>query len=350
MTIGRFLEAVHRHGWVTQPLAAWRAEVVPEAMALLRRDGWLVSEALAPEDSYPCPSPGGVGCPRRVVELSGQLVAVCGREIEDCDDVVVPCDEAEVLGATPRAVRRALGRALRLDQVEEGDPGVCAVLRLGERRFGEERAAFYFAHRLGRQLGDWVDATVARERGRAVALVVPRAACVGRERGEMLGRSRVSLLPLDRVLRADAAGTHVDLAAFVLEHRFAGVDPGQVLWPRYRLVMDPEGDRYWISGRRLALDGKPKSAAMLRALARSPGRLVTRGELCREVWPESYGGRGTLEIDWDRRIRGLKRELGKVLEATEAGAGAILQAVSGDETVGGYRLAIQQRVVKWWSR
>ncbi len=224
-------------------------------------------------------------------------------------------------------------------------------MRLGERVFGEERAVFYFAAQVGRRgFGDWSDATAGRERGKAVALLVPRAAGLRADRAAKLRRGGVFVLPLDQSLRLGRARTSLDLAAFVIEHRFLGVDPGGLLWPRYQLVVDPEGRRYWFGGRRLALDGKQKTGAMLEALARHPGRVVTRDELCRVMWPEAYGGRGTLETDWDRRIRGHKKVLSELLAEAHPESGASIKATSsGDETEGGYRLILATREICWWT-
>jgi len=121
--------------------------------------------------------------------------------------------------------------------------------------------------------------------------------------------------------------------------------------PRYRLVLDPMAGHYLFEGRPLALDGKLKTAGMLEELARHPGETVTRDQLCRVMWPESYGGRGTLEMDWDRRIRGHKKVLAQALvSAAPVGSKPIEAVSSGDDAVGGYRLAIEPQTVVGWSR
>jgi len=351
MTIQRFLGLLERHGSPALPVATWRTEIGHPTLAVLLRLGWLESRPLLGGGWFPCPSPAGDGCPRRVVELRGRLVAICGQEVEQCPDVVIADDDAEVLAATPGSIRGALAAALQLEEVERDQQRATGPIRLGERVFGEERAVFYFASHLGgRGLGDWIDATAGRKRDKAVALLVPRAAGVRADRAAELRRGGVFLLPLDRTLRLGDRRASLDLAEFVTDRRFAGVVPGALLWPRYQLVLDPEAGRYWFGGSRVALDGKLKTAAMLEALARRPGQLVTRDELCRAMWPESYLGRGTLETDWDRRIRGHKKVLGGLLEAAHPQSRASFEATSsGDETQGGYRLALAEREICWWS-
>ena len=352
MSIQRFLGLLERHGAPALPVATWRAEIGQRTLTALLRLGWLESRPLAGGGWFPCPSPGGDGCPRRVVELRGQLVAICGQEVEQCSDVVIAADDAEVLTATHGSIRAALAAALRLRETEQGRPRATGPMRLGERVFGEERAVFYFAaHVAGPGLVDWIDATANRERGKAVALLVPRAAGVPADRTAELRRGGVFVLPLDRTLRLVDGRASLDVAEFVIEHRFDGLDPGALLGRSYQLVLDPEGGRYWFGGTRLALDGKQKTAAMLEALARRPGQVVTRDELCRAMWPESYGARGTLEIDWDRRIRGHKKVLVELMAGGALESQPPIEASgNGDETQGGYRWTGRARGIQWWSR
>lgn len=351
MTMKRFLEVVERHGRPALPVASWRAEVGAELVATLRGLRWLESRPLSEGGWFPCPSGAGDGCPRRVVQLRGQLVAVCGQEIDQCDDVVIADDDAEVLAVTTGSLRAGIAAAVGLDEVERGQGPRSGPVRLGERQFGDERAAFYFAARVGRRgFHDWLDATVTRERGRAVALLVARGAGLPVEQAAELRRAGVFVLGLDRTLRLSVREAVIDLAEFVIERRFAGVDPGALLWPRYELVLDPEGGRHWYRGQELALEGKRKTAALLEELAAAPGQVVTRDTLFRAMWPESYGGRGTLDTDWDRRIRGHKQVLAGLLGAVASdGAALIASASSGDETEGGYRLVMDRRRLTWWS-
>jgi len=47
--------------------------------------------------AYPCPSPGGDGCPRRVCKLpGGKWVAVCGDSPERCDEVNIEREDTRV--------------------------------------------------------------------------------------------------------------------------------------------------------------------------------------------------------------------------------------------------------------
>ena len=85
---------------MTGLMKAWRAlESVPDLAELLcvwkelAGDEFVILEAyLRPtqklSESYPCPRPGGNGCPRRVVRHSDEdIVAVCGCSPRECDTV-----------------------------------------------------------------------------------------------------------------------------------------------------------------------------------------------------------------------------------------------------------------------
>ncbi len=81
-------------------------------------------------------------------------------------------------------------------------------------------------------------------------------------------------------------------------------------------------------------------------LAARPGELVTRDALCRAMWPDEYGARGSHERDWDRMVKQQKRLLVQAL-AKDAGrdAPAIEAVASGSEVDGGYRLGVRPRRV-----
>lgn len=74
---------------------------------------------------YPCPSPGGLDCPRRVVEGfrdPGSYLAVCGNRERECDDVRLTASAIELLSVDPARLCRDLWPALliggRVEQVD----------------------------------------------------------------------------------------------------------------------------------------------------------------------------------------------------------------------------------------
>jgi hypothetical protein len=354
VTLAHFLELVARHGSPALPAAEMRARIGTEATSLLRALGWLESRALLEGARYPCSSPGGHGCPRRVLREDGQLVAVCGNSPEECGDIVIAPEDAEVLEVTPPGWRAALADALGLDEREAGEarPEHGGPWRLGGRAFGGARATFYFAQSISRRDAGWqVDLIRLKELDGAIALVVPVASRIGADARAELRRAGFSLLPLDRLLRVEEGPRlRVDLAPFVVERRFEGIDPGGALWPRYDLVLDPDQGRHWYGGASLQLRRRPRTAAMLVELARHPGAVVTRDRLCRVMWPDSYGARGTERTDWDRRIREHKQGLVERMRAAWPEAASPIEAVAaGSDVEGGYRLTVMAGRIAWWS-
>ncbi len=342
MTWSAFLGVLERHWPPAMPVAEWRALLGDEWLGRLRRGGWFESRAINEGDPYLCPCPGGDGCPRRVVALRGRLVAVCGRDVEACDDVELGSD-AEVLAVTAATLRRALAPALGL----EGGTlpaGGSRRIELGERRFGDGAAALWFARSLrGEAARLWASGLRGRRAGHGVGVLVPRRGTVDGWVTELLEASGVVLLPLDEIVGFDSDRLTVDVADLVLANDFPGVELGRELWPRYELVLDPEAGRYWFRGRRLVtLERRHLAAKLLAALARRPGRLVSRDELAAAMWPDDYGARGSHEMDWDRRVRQQKRLLAKALAEDLGNEVPVIESVaSGSDVDGGYVLGLQ---------
>jgi DNA-binding winged helix-turn-helix (wHTH) protein len=73
--------------------------------------------------------------------------------------------------------------------------------------------------------------------------------------------------------------------------------------------LDPVNERLWRGTELLAV--RPKPFALLRYLARYPGRLVTKEELNKAVWPDTVVGESSLK----GYIRDLREVLGDDPEA-----------------------------------
>ncbi len=347
MTWSRFLGVLERHWPPAMPVGEWRAVLGEEWLGRLRRGGWFESRAIHPGDSYPCPCPGGDGCPRRVVALRQGLVAVCGQEVESCEDVELGVDDTEALSVTAMTLRRALAGSLGLEPGKLPRDGGRRV-ELGERRFGDGAAALWFAPSLrGEAARLWASGLRRRRAGHGVGVLVPRRLAVDGRVAELLEANGTVLLPLDEVAGFDGERLTIDLADLVLANDFPGVELGRELWPRYEFVLDPEAGRYWFGGQRLVtLERRHLAAKLLIALARRPGRLVTRDDLAAAMWPDDYGARGSHEMDWDRRVRQQKRLLARALAADLGEDVPVIESVaSGSDVDGGYRLRPRPRDV-----
>ena len=353
VSLDRFWDLVERHRLLWSPRRPLIDTIGAEAVQLLVRAAWLERRPLQPWDSYPCPSPGGAGCPRRVVAEGQQLVAVCGSPEPECPDLEIAPEDACQLGLSARGWPRALGLLLSVEGAP-GSRGAAGFLRLGRRRFGREAVVLYFRWSGGQGFTLGLEQACRREGRDRIALVVVRRRALGVDALDTLARHQVPVIALDEIVRTDSRGLWADLSELVLAERFAGVEPGPALWPRYWLVLDPARARYWYGGVELPLRRRLRTAALLLALAGQPGEVITREELCRAMWADSYGGPDTTESSWDRRIREHKKALVDVVR----GAGPfpaevpaeLVQAWShGSDVVGGYRLAMPPERVVWWS-
>ena len=127
----------------TKPLARfWKAlDEIPEATTDRREwslrlgDDWLIAAAylratgrLAKEIA--CPSPGGDGCPRKIVEhADGRLRAVCGNKPTECDPVDLTREEVTCLTLDRAKLSAAVGAMLNAEG--EFSPGNGAAMIVG---------------------------------------------------------------------------------------------------------------------------------------------------------------------------------------------------------------------------
>jgi hypothetical protein len=107
----------------------WRARLGPEwlvAAPLLRSTGGLAR-------SIACPSPGGTGCPRRVVRHDdGSIRAVCGESPRICDDLDLARDDIAILRLDRPKLIRAIAVALSLSLSERpAATNAGAVIEIG---------------------------------------------------------------------------------------------------------------------------------------------------------------------------------------------------------------------------
>jgi hypothetical protein len=115
----------------------------PVAEPLLRRTGRVVEQVW-------CPSPGGDGCPRRVVHHdNGRIVAVCGDRPRHCDPLDLTFEDLVVLGVDGPRLRTQLAVVFAVDTATGADLG-------------------HGLHRLGEHL-------VASGNGVAMVLLIPEA-------------------------------------------------------------------------------------------------------------------------------------------------------------------------------
>ncbi len=135
-------------------------------------------------DRYPCPKPGGEGCPRQVVELQeGRYEAICGNTPPECSNLLLGRADLDFLAVVPEDLCAVLARALQICAAVESLPGHRHVLRVGS--FVPDagiRHTIYLAVRCNeRDYTECLDALRAQAEGRTFAVLVPTERFISEE-------------------------------------------------------------------------------------------------------------------------------------------------------------------------
>lgn len=176
-------------------------------VALLERGGILayIREA----ETYPCPQPGGPGCPRQVIQhSSGQIAAVCGNDPRECEEIQLAAKDIEVLAVLPERLCEALRGPLLFGGKIERATGLNHTIRAGTfvPRAGL-RQAIYFATRCSAgEYGVLLDVLKSRHGPEGFALLVPTDRFVSEDTIRMCRTCGIVVLPLAGLINVDAAG------------------------------------------------------------------------------------------------------------------------------------------------
>ena len=303
----------------------------------------LRSEPIREHSRYPCE-----GCPRgrQVVRHEGTW-AVCTCPSVSCEPVDLSASEQ--LELDDRALTLRVRGLLELAGPFEPTRWNRVAL-LGERRIGVERIVFGFVPRplcvSTERLGIWL----ARQQARTTVLLAPTRD--SRLTATPSGAGRVVWLSLEEVVDVEE-GT-ADLSELALRVALPSAVLGELLWPRFSLVL--EAGRYSYAGQTLGLERHPRVADLLRTLAERPGQWVSRRDLVLAVYPDEITNRGKLLTDpvkLERRLRQLVSDLGKAFKAVDPRgfpANPIENLRSRSDLEGGYRLALSPERVFMRSR
>jgi hypothetical protein len=205
----------------------WRARLGPEwpvGGPLLRPTGTLAT-AIA------CPSPGGAGCPRRVVRHDdGSIRAVCGDSPRACGDLDLTRDDIAVLGLDRPKLTRAIAGALVLS-ARPSAPGSGPVIEIGTHDVHAGHGFPVFLAVPGPWFGDGIEpfAELAAFSGRKV-LLTPTRSSLGGPAIRYLDTLGVTRLALADILVADD------------RHRLVAVQPVEVLFAELRAAVAGASD------------------------------------------------------------------------------------------------------------
>lgn len=206
---------------------AWAArlrEEWPAVAPLLRRTGALAT-------SIACPSPGGPGCPRRVVRHDdGYIRAVCGESPKVCSDLDLTRDDIAIVGLDRPKLIRAITGALSLSEGPAAS-GLGPVIEIGTHDVHAGRGFPVFLAVPGPWFGDGIEPFAELEAvSGAKVLLTPTRSSLGPAAARYLDTLGVTRLALSDVLVADD------------RHRLVAVQPVEVLFAGLRAAVAGASD------------------------------------------------------------------------------------------------------------
>lgn len=227
-----FFEALETDFPLSGVRAALSKRVGEEATVALERAG--IVTFLRHSETYPCPSPGGAGCPRQVVHLSGEerIEAVCGNEPPECDDIELTAKDIEVVGVVPQRLCEALRGALLFGGKTERLPELEHVFRAGTLQPlpGVRKAVYFAARCLPKEYGILLELLRSRHGSEGFALLVPTDRYVSEETVRESALQGIVVQFLADIIGMDASNTFV--VKVKPEELFAGIGrigPGPII-------------------------------------------------------------------------------------------------------------------------
>lgn len=157
-------------------------------------------------ETYPCPHPGGDGCPRQVIEMDdGTYHAVCGNEPRECEDLVLSQKDTEHLGLDATKLCEGLAGALRVKAGFEDAEGLIGVFRVGTfvPDPGVRQPVFLVVRCSEADYSEVLDALRSRHEREAFAVLVPTDRFITDTTARQMASLGIPLLPLDDAIGID---------------------------------------------------------------------------------------------------------------------------------------------------
>lgn len=192
------------------PLAGPRAhlaEQLGDLVPALESAGLLSFLRVA--DRFPCPRPGGAGCPRHLIELAdGTYQAVCGDDPPECEELQLAPGDVDVLGISPERLCEALRAPLLFGGRVEQLQGLRHVYHAGVFIPAPGiRHSIYVAVRCsGTDYAEVFDALRSRHDGGAFAVLVPTDRFISTETRRQMETLGIPLIELATLIHIGADG------------------------------------------------------------------------------------------------------------------------------------------------
>lgn len=188
--------------------AALSEKIGGETTAALERTGLIAF--LRQSDTYPCPSPGGTGCPRQVIHHSdgARITAVCGNDPPECCDLDLTKKDIEILSVVPQRLCEALRGMLLFGGKTESTLGLEQVFHAGtfQPRPGVRKAVYFAARCSPRAYANLLDVLRSRHGSDGFGLLVPTDRFVSDDTIRESATQGIVVLPLADVIGMDVSG------------------------------------------------------------------------------------------------------------------------------------------------
>lgn len=158
--------------------------------------------------AYPCPSPGGVGCPRHVVDHGdGGIVAVCGDDPKRCDRLILTKRDIVIHELDARKLCVAAAVAFGIDPAFDEITGLRQTYRVGDYHpEAGKRFPVFLTIPVDHGLLRDVAARLCAATEPAFILLVPTLQFVDMAMTELLGRQQARFVALADILEKAEKG------------------------------------------------------------------------------------------------------------------------------------------------
>jgi len=180
-------------------------------------------------DTYPCPHPGGDGCPRQVIEMSdGSYHAVCGNDPRECDDLVLQQEDVEHLGVDPKTLCEAVAKVLQVKAGFEGLDGLVGAFKVGTfiPDPGVRQPVFLAVRCSETDYAEVLDALRSRQEREAFAVLVPTDRFITDGTARQMASFGIPLLPLNDVIGVEDGALTALVDPLTFFQRIGQTGPG----------------------------------------------------------------------------------------------------------------------------
>lgn len=217
MELTKFFQALETNFPLSGVRPALAEKIGSEVADALERAGLLTVLRVA--ETYPCPQPGGEGCPRHIVEAGdGSYIAVCGNDPAECDEVRLAPKDAELVGVVPERLLEALRSPLRISGTIRSIDGLPQAYQAGFYipQPGTKYPIFFLAAASARQYTVMLDALRSRAEGGSFAVLAPTDRFIAPETARQFRTIGIPIIALADMIRLSPSG-QLEAATNMLE-------------------------------------------------------------------------------------------------------------------------------------